>query len=113
MDLPMAPSLGLYLGIVRVMKCTMPTVTDLFFINTTGELHFDGYNAKQRKEIENDKKVLAKKSAKHCTAVSASPLIENIDEQDTASALPLKRQRVNGLEDGEDDSVAEPYTNAM
>ena len=35
----------------------------MLIVLLSGELHFDGYNGKQRKEIENDKRLLAKKSA--------------------------------------------------
>jgi hypothetical protein len=49
MDLPMAPSLGLYLG----------------------ELFFDGYNAKQRKEMANDKRLAAIRAEKKAATAAA------------------------------------------
>lgn len=50
----MAPSLGLYLG----------------------ELFFDGYNAKQRKEIANDKRLAAiRAEKKSAVSTSVTPLV--------------------------------------
>ena len=85
----------------------------MLIVLLSGELHFDGYNGKQRKEIENDKRLLAKKSA---TMASQRPvaLIEPILVD--RPSMPLKRQRLDDpsdvsnitldeLEDGGDESV--------
>jgi hypothetical protein len=55
MDLPMAPALGLYLG----------------------EVFFDGYNAKQAKEVANDKRLAAMRAEKKVAApaVPSAPVV--------------------------------------
>lgn len=82
-------------------------------------MHFDGYNGKQRKEIENDKRLLAKKNAS-MTSQRPAALIEPIlddGQQGAMPSVPLKKQRLDGpsdvsnitvvdeLEDGGDESV--------
>lgn len=51
MDLPMAPALGLYLG----------------------EVFFDGYNAKQAKEMANDKRLAALRANKVVVPAPVAP----------------------------------------
>lgn len=91
----MAPSLGLYLG----------------------ELFFDGYNAKQRKEIANDKRLAAIRAGKKTTtaaapAASAEPSSSEVQdgtegagtgkgEGEGDGEAPSKRMRPNPPGEGE------------
>jgi len=68
----------------------------MLIILLSGELHFDGYNGKQRKEIENDKRLLAKKSASMASQRPVA-LIEPI--LDDGPSMPLKRQRLDDPSD--------------
>ena len=75
----MAPSLGLYLG----------------------ELFFDGYNAKQRKEMANDKRLAAlraeKKAAAAATPTVATPTdsAEACDGEGDGDEIAAKKARLN------------------
>ena len=87
----------------------LTAVLFVMHIVTPGELHFDGYNGKQRKEIENDKRLLAKKSASKTSLLPPVALIEPVDygQQDAVPSVPLKRQRLDGPSDGSNIAVDE------
>jgi len=86
----MAPALGLYLG----------------------ELFFDGYNKKQRQQMENDLRLAKKRAeakgkvwpppaAAAPAAVTAPPAVADADAGEESAENPAKRAKLNPTAEGE------------